>query len=286
LEKRKLTKREVIEWIADKDYKTFHWKEVLDGLYPSYLAGHVRAYLSELKREGFIKSIGSRQGNYKQIEDQLPPINWWEGEAVGLPLVLPLQLHELCFFFPPCLIVVAGSPNTGKTAFLMNVAKMNCDWIETRLFISEGIELLKNRFKGFYPPIHIPPNFTTHPMPIDPVDAIKPDILNVLDYIEPNTDAVYRIADTLKEITEKLGQKGIAVVALQKPFGRDTAYGGSFTLFKPSLYLAIDKNKMRIIRMKVPKIIPDEPLRDVYRMTIQFRIHRGVQFEEMGRIVE
>ncbi len=282
MEKRRLTKDEVIAWIANQDYKTFHWKEVLDGTVPPQRNVEIRAYLSQLKKEGFIKSIGSRQGNYRQVEDNLPSINWWEGEAVGLPLKLPMQLEEYCYFFPPCLVIVAGSPNQGKTAFMMNVVRLNMDWIETRFFVSEGIELLKNRFKGFYPPLHTPPTFTTHPMPNDPADAIRPDILNVVDYIEPDTEAVYRVADTLKEIVSKLGQKGIAVVALQKPFGRDLAYGGMFTIFKPALYIAIDANKLKFIRVKVPKKTDE----DVYKIKIQFKIVHGVQFNEVSKVIE
>jgi len=282
LEKKRLTKEEVKIWIANQDYKLFHWKEVLDGTVPPTKNIEIRAYLSQLKKEGFIKGIGSRQGNYRQVEDNLPPINWWEGEAVGLPLILPMGIHEYCYFFPPCLVVVAGASNTGKTAFMMNVVRLNMHWIETRFFVSEGIELLKNRFKGFIPPIPLPPPFETMPMPNDPADAVRPDILNVIDYIEPDTEAVYRIADTLKEIVSKLGTKGIAVVALQKPFGRDLAYGGMFTLFKPALYLSIDKNHVKFVRVKVPKQTDE----DVYRLKIEFKIFRGVQFNETARIVE
>lgn len=276
-----VTREAVRNWVAALEYKTFYYRDILDGNVSPAAQPSLRSVVSALKREGFIEDIGKRQGNYRQVENSLPEINWWEGEAIGLPLILPMGIHEYCYFFPPCLVIAAGSPNQGKTAFMMNVVRLNYDWIETYFYVSEGKELLKKRFQSFIPPIPTPPPFHTKPMPQYPADAIIPDALNVLDYIEPDTEGVFRVADTLKAVLDKLGDKGIAVVALQKPFNRLEAYGGTFTQFKPALYVAIDKGVLQFVRAKVPK----ESKPNIYETKITFRIKNGIRFDDVNTTI-
>ena len=81
-------------------------------------------------------------------------------------------------------------------------------------------------------------------------DAVRqfPNDLSIVDYIEICSDA-YVIGDIIKEIFNKL-DKGVAVIAIQKKYGADMGRGAEFSLEKPSLYLSVEKNTIKIIKAK------------------------------------
>ena len=59
------------------------------------------------------------------------------------------------------------------------------------------------------------------------------------------------IGAAITKIRKKLNNS-IAVIGLQKPYGRDTAFGGEQTLKDATLYIAMDSGKMKIVDAKVP----------------------------------
>ena len=77
---------------------------------------------------------------------------------------------------------------------------------------------------------------------------IHPDEINVVDYLELTSD-FWKVSGMLQEIQSKLAQ-GIAVVALQKPRGRDTGLGGDKSLEKPRLYLSVENGTVKILKAK------------------------------------
>lgn len=76
----------------------------------------------------------------------------------------------------------------------------------------------------------------------------------MIDYIDaPDGTDFYLIGAQVKKIDQKLqGKNSVAVIGLQKPFGRDTAFGGEQTLKNTILYLAMDNKKLKIVDAKVP----------------------------------
>ena len=81
-----------------------------------------------------------------------------------------------------------------------------------------------------------------------------PKTLYVIDYIDaPEGTDFYMIGAQVKKIDQKLqGLGSNAIIGLQKPTGRDTAFGGEQTLKAPTLYIAMDSNKLKIVDAKVP----------------------------------
>ncbi|KKM72164.1 hypothetical protein LCGC14_1423150, partial [marine sediment metagenome] len=82
----------------------------------------------------------------------------------------------------------------------------------------------------------------------------KPKTLYVIDYIDaPEGTDFYMIGAQVKKIDQKLqGLGSNAAIGLQKPMGRDTAFGGEQTLKVATLYLAMDTSKLKIVDAKVP----------------------------------
>lgn len=161
--------------------------------------------------------------------------------------------------FPGNIIVIAGAPNAGKTAFLLSVCRYNMKESRVRYISSEmGPEEAVDRIQQF--------DDTTVPAWqkewefiewyadfSDPLLTGKGNI-NFIDYLEQPEGEAWRASHQLTEIHKKL-DGAIAIVAIQKNrgVGRDTGVGGDQTLFKPRLYLSLDYGHAKIVKCKTFK---------------------------------
>ncbi len=222
---------------------------------------------------------------YRLVDKSLDEIRWWENneEAKECPLRLPLGLNDYCVLDTPCLIVIASPTNQGKTALMLNILNQNLDTYKDNIFLfeSDPVEQLKRRFKHFEFPIPTPPPFKVYRRLTNFEDVIVPGGLNLIDYIRVDTQRMWAIQDTMLKILSRL-TTGIAVVGLQKPPGRDFAYGKDFTAFDSHLYLSIDKSKIRFIKIKTPKQLEDGT--DPYKIAIEFKIRYGVQLYDFHTV--
>jgi hypothetical protein len=148
---------------------------------------------------------------------------------------------------------VAGEIEAGKTAFLLNFAKLNMNAFQTYYFSSEmGDSELRKRLRKF-DDITLS-EWTFHPKMRsgDFHSVIYPDCLNIVDYLELHDD-FFKVGGDLKKIHDKLA-KGVAVVALQKPKNRDTGLGGDRSMEVARLYLALSKeypgHRIKIVKGK------------------------------------
>lgn len=205
--------------------------------------------LSRLCDEGVIERYGNKNGCYRRIENHIEIIDFQNFSIdATLNIKLPFQIENYVKIMPKNIIVLAGEPNSGKTAFLLNVVKENMQNQEIYYFSSEmgGLEL-QDRLSKFDIPlgqwkckfIERSSNFA---------DVIKPDALNIIDFLEIN-DEFYKVAGFIKEIFDKL-KKGVAIIALQKNRGTDYGLGRMRSLEKPRLYLAMETGKIKIVKGK------------------------------------
>ncbi len=145
--------------------------------------------------------------------------------------------------------IIAGSPNSGKTAFLLNFIRLNQNKHKIHLFSSEGgKEELRQRISKFDYPLDSW-KFSAWERAGDFADVIKPDDINVIDYLEIH-DEFYKIGGIIKSISDRL-KNGFALIALQKNNGRDEGLGGSRGLEKPRLYLSMDAGRLKIVKGEV-----------------------------------
>jgi hypothetical protein len=201
-----------------------------------------------------IERVGDRNGQFRKIESDLEKMNWKDVRVDDYyDLKMPLGLHQLCHIYKTNIIIIAGSPNSGKSSFCLNIAKINRDK-DVRYFNSEmGNEELKNRlslFEGmelkdwdhveFY---ERSTNFS---------DVIYPDSLNIIDYVEITKD-FFKVGGVIMEIHEKL-KDGICVICLQKNRGVELGRGGGLTEEKARLYISMDYQKLKIVKCKNPRL--------------------------------
>lgn len=208
--------------------------------------------LLRLKDAGVLEKYGERHGIYRKIEqihENIIDLNAIENTS--LPIKYPLGVHELVKTMPKNIIIVAGEPNAGKTAFLLNIAARNMLDHEIIYFTSEmGGGELKGRLQNYTE--KVPLNLWEHCTFIERASdfdvAIRPDAINIVDFLEMH-DEFYKVGGYIKKIFDKLN-KGIAIIAIQKNPGRDDGLGGFRSLEKARLYISMAQGTIKIVKAK------------------------------------
>ncbi len=202
-----------------------------------------------LCERGLIEKYGLDRGVYRKIDNGAEPIAWEDCDETIINVQWPFELQKFYLCLPKNIVVIAGSPDAGKTAFCLNFAMLNMDHHPIKYFTSEmGALELKTRIRKFNFPLKRWGAVKFIERSVNFSDVIDPNGINIVDYIEVPEEA-WKIATPINEIFRKLN-KGICVIALQKPRSRDIARGGESTLDRPRLYLSMGNNQLKIIKCK------------------------------------
>ncbi len=186
-------------------------------------------------------------------------------------LLWPFDLQNYIKLYPQSIVIVAGSSNAGKTAFLYNLIVKNEGCI---LFSSDmGKEEMRERFDNFeisidYSELELYERYDRFS------EVIRPDEVNIIDYLDLNSE-VYMIGAEIDAIHRKL-RKGIAIIAIQKRPNQDLGIGGIFSLKKARLYLSMDSGVLKIVKAKSranPQLNPNN-------MEFKFSLVNGCKFIE------
>lgn len=210
---------------------------------------NVSEILRRLTTEKIIERYGNRSGQFRVVDTDLEVLDWRSAATGEIPVILPLDVHEYVKIMPKNLIVIAGSPNAGKTAFLLNIVKSNMYKYNINYFSSEMSECeMRDRLSKFTDIGLDDWKFRAYNRCSNFADVIVPDEINIIDFLELH-DEFWKVGSMFKEIYEKL-TTGIAIIAIQKKHGARTGKGGDITLEKPRLYLSMEGGKVKIEKGK------------------------------------
>jgi len=246
-------------WIQTIATGEFHYKNVLglEKVLTPKEDNKLRGIIYELCKKGICEPSGKKDGIYRPVQPEIKPIDWQTGETrVDSGLILPFDLRKYVFIYPDTTTIVAGSKSSGKTGFLYRTVVLNMNKFKTVLLtnLEGGIGQLRDRFFAMDIKIPVPAPFEVKPAYDNFHDFIKDEnTLYVIDYIDvPDGTDFFLIGAQIKKVDQRLqGKNSLAVIGLQKPFGRDTAFGGEQTLKNASLYIAMDNKKLKIVDAKV-----------------------------------
>jgi len=239
---------EVREWVLLQE-RYIYVTECYEALHLLHSSDktNCRVILHRLCKEGLLERIS--QGTFRKIEQDCSDIDIWNADTTPLEIRYPFEIESFVDTYPKNIIVIAGEPNAGKTAFLLNFARKNMDIHEVIYFSSEmGAIELRTRLLKFGLPMESWKKVTWKERATDFAAMIRPNAINIIDFLEVH-DEFYKIGLFVKQIFDKLDQ-GIAVIAIQKPKGRDEGLGGQRGLEKPRLYLAMEPGLIRIVKAK------------------------------------
>jgi len=253
-----ITRYDIETWIKTVATGEFHYKNVmgLEKVLTPKEDNKLRGIIRDLCIAGVCESIGRNDGRYRPVQDGVEPIDFGKLRPRDFPVILPFDLRKYVFIYPDTTIIVAGSKSSGKTGFCYRTIADNLGKVNIKLLsnMEGGRELMYDRFKAMGIDLATLPKFI-YPVSDHFHDHIKDkDTLYVIDYIDaPEGDDFYLIGAQIKKIDHKLqGLNSIAIIGLQKPSMRDTAFGGEQTLKVASLYIAMDTKKLKIVDAKVP----------------------------------
>ncbi len=207
--------------------------------------------LLRLHKTGIIERHGNKNGCYRRVEGDVEEMDFVNVDTETVGLWLPFGLMEKVEIMPGNIIVIAGSPDAGKTAFLLNVIRENMRKSEVHYFNSEmGSSELKKRLNNFDDLIPSDWSFKAWERSNNFADVIKPGQgkINIIDFLEI-FDNFYEVGGKLAEIHKRL-KGAVAIVALQKNPGVHVGLGGYRGMEKPRLYLSMDSGSITIQKAK------------------------------------
>lgn len=255
-----ITKYDIETWVKTIATGEFYYKEVCGGKVSPEYYDKLRKIMWDIchAKEPVCESIGRRDGYYRPIQNNVSPFNWQKiEERVDSGLILPFDLRKYVFIYPDTVTVIAGSKSSGKTGFCFRTVVLNMNRLNTILLsnMEGGGAMMRDRFYAMDVEIPNPAPFTVLPVIDNFHDYIKqPNTLYVIDYIDaPDGVDFFLIGAAVNKVEKKLrGLNSVAVIGLQKPYMRDTAFGGEQTLKAATLYIAMDSSKLKIVDAKVP----------------------------------
>ena len=242
---------EVVDWVT-RSSGSFSSADVYQGMVITTRREKkvVTVILGRMVEAGAIERVGSRNGWFRKIENEEVVIDWQNAGKKTFPIKWPFEVERLVNIHPKNIIVVAGGPDAGKTAFLMNVVRLNMRSYRNRMFyfssemgedeLGGRIEKF-NEAKGFW-------EFTAIDRGSNYADVIRPDDINIIDFLEISKE-FWLVNEEIKKVYDKL-RNGIAIIAIQKKFGAEMGRGAEFGMEKARLYLSMDPGKTKILKAK------------------------------------
>ena len=234
-----------------------------------------------------IKKYGSQRGVYIRVENDLEEIDWRGANGSEIKFEWMMGFSEYIKTMPKTVYVIAGDPDSGKSAICLNLAIQNCGNMPVSYFSSEmGAEELASRMRHYdnLNEAEITKNVKFYERDNNFQDVIKPDHINIIDYFEISNE-FWEIAETLKQIRHNLNQ-GIAIVAVQKKRGSTLGRGAEFGLEKPRLYMRVEpyKDKLgcydgNIITIEKAKNWRD-PMINPNHLTMRYKLVKGINFKK------
>lgn len=184
---------------------------------------------------------------------------------------------------PKDVIVIAGVSNMGKTCFCLNFLWDNMDKYPCSLM---GSEYSAVKFKR-----RVSRMTWNNPLKEDGTpkfelierydnwkDIIRPNNINIIDWVTVNDGEFYKIGSLIQGIHSKL-DKGIALISLQKSSTKSLGEGGDFSVRLASFYLTLDFEKANVVKAK--EWTGKNPNNQMYGFTI---IEGGTRFHNIRPI--
>ncbi len=259
-DRKKTIKEEIKEFISHAD-GVFSIDDLIRdcGFLPSK-RNAVKCALSDFLKEGVIERKGVRTGTYVPIRGNEQSMNDLirSASTKPVPLRLPLAIDALLNVYNRNLIVIQGLSNSGKTAFLMEIARLNRNlfdlikYINTEMDASEVRDRIERRnidLEEFLSYVDFFLAKSTYQEGAIRY-AIEPNGLNLVDYL--HLEDATMMAPELDKIQERL-DNGIAIVCIQKYFGKDMGYGGHGVKNRARLVIDLSKDVVTLKKVKSPK---------------------------------
>jgi hypothetical protein len=237
------------EWIIDNQKTAFNTTELDKELQivTERDKTNRRQILKRLREDGTIVSDKKIPGRWYVCQGRGRVLDWFTASEKPLDMVFPLGEESLVEIYPKNTLLYAGSWQSGKTAYFMNLAYMNRDLFNSVIyFMSEmgGPEIKKRLKKADHIDLQeFAEKITMIEQSSHFDEGLDPHGLNFIDYLSVK-DNFHEVAGIIETIDDAL-ETGVAVIAIQ-----DYGYGGEMTGNRPRLYVALERGVAKILKGK------------------------------------
>jgi hypothetical protein len=173
----------------------------------------VSKVLGHMVEQGVLERNPKRNAVFRRIQRELEPIDLLGDDEGEIPFKWPLGEERLFGLMPKNIVIIAGTPDAGKTAYLLNCVALNMHQHEIHYFSSEmGRGEFKTRL-GKYEGIRLDEwNFHPWERAEGFHDVIRPDAINIIDFLEIHEE-FFAVGGLIKQIFDKL-KTGVAILAI------------------------------------------------------------------------
>jgi hypothetical protein len=200
--------------------------------------------LSRLHVARKIKKDKRRKGHWHVVDQDIEFVDLDADEPTSFSINLPFDIHKFVKIPPKAVILLAGSSNAGKTAFVLNTLRLNLNQDYKRLYLMSemGGGEYRTRIGAFGDDMCQWKKVQAASKSYDFDGAIQhynPDGLTVIDYLEEVAGEYYKIPTDIRNIYDSINS-GVAMIAIQKRTDQDFARGGQGTVEKARLVMNLD----------------------------------------------
>ena len=245
--------------------------------------------LKEIKNKNYIIRDRRVAGRWHIVNTELNFIDLEAEDESPFKLSLPLDLSQIVTIPPKSIIVLAGSPNSGKTCLALNTLRANMGEHRLLYLMSEmGGSEYKQRVLAFGDDLGLWKEYVkAAPLSSGFDGAIKhhnPNGITIIDFLEEIEGEYYRISSDIRAIYDSLGD-GVAIICLQKKSNALFGRGGEATTEKARLYVTLDTlshqpgSTIASLRIGKAKSYPGSNPNNKER---HFRIIRGHQIKPLS----
>jgi len=276
----------VRQWVEKAEPGEFHHEEVFRdlALSPEHKDAARAALQRMATKRDLIERAGKKRGWYRRIDDSIERIDFRNASGAEYAIKLPFNLHLWVKLYPKEIIVIAGTKDAGKSAFSLNLIHDNMEEREVYYFSNEFSDSnLKDRLLQFGRDLN-EWKFHAIARSQDFQDVIKPEALNICDYLDvPEGLQPYEMNRLIDKIYRRL-TTGSAVICLQKRQGSEWAVGAGSTAERARLYINLDKattssgDGHNTLTVKVAKT-PRYPKYNPCGWQWQYRLENGCDFK-------
>lgn len=240
-----------------------------------------RVVISRLVKEGSLDKHPTESGRYRRVENHAEAIDFLSVSNSCLDLKWPFEVERLYRAMPKNIVIVAGCPDSGKSAFCLDFVRRNMGKHEIYYFSSEmGAMELRDRLSKFDMPLEDWKRCKFLERSSNFADVVRPDAINIIDFLEISNDP-WMVGGYLRTIHDKL-RNGICIVALQKKRGQELGRGAEFSLEKPRLYLSMESGCIKIIKCKNWF----DSQRNPNGLSVKFKLVAGCKFQPISGWIE
>jgi hypothetical protein len=228
--------------------------------------------------EDLIERHPKQNAIFRRIEKECRPIDLLGDDEGEIPFKWPLGEERLFGLMPKNIVIVAGTPDAGKTAYLLNCVALNMHQHEIHYFSSEmGRGEFKTRL-GKYEGIRLD-EWHFHPWERAEGfhDVIRPDAINIIDFLEIHEE-FFAVGGLIKQIFDKL-KTGVAILAIQKNPNVQTPLGGYRAMEKARLIVNLESDYPGNVA-EITKAKNWRTERNPRGMKKTFRLYDGINISE------